>query len=257
VADDISIDLTGGGFTRGMLADLEQRMLLEAFSKHIDNVVHRINDGKEATVYLCRGTAEAPAAYLAAKVYRARRFRAFAGNDKYADVGRVRDRRLAKAIRGKSRTGRKVSARLWVDREWEVLNALHDAGASVPAPVDHAPDAVLMEFVGDEAGAAPMLTHVRLEREEAERAYEALLGDVSKLLECGLVHGDLSAYNVLYHEGRPRLIDLPQAVDLSGGVDGWALFYRDMENLAAYFARQGLKVDPLADALRLWQRYAV
>ncbi len=256
MADDTSIDLMGGGFTRGMLAELEQKMVQEAFSKYVERVEYRINDGKEATVYLCstvKGAVDVP--YLAAKVYRDRRFRGFSNNATYTDTGRVRDRRMAKAIRKGTRTGKKTSQRLWVDREWQALLTLVEAGASVPMPYDHAADAILMEFLGDAEGAAPMLAHVRLNSEEAKRAYESLLADVGLMLSCGLVHGDLSAYNILYHQGRPRIIDLPQTVDVDDAVDGWTLFYRDLENLAGYFSRQGLQNDVMADAVGLWSRY--
>lgn len=254
MADDGSIDLMGGGFTRGMLAELEQKMLLEVFSKHIDEVLYRINDGKEATVYLCRGRGD-PAEFYAAKVYRDRRFRGFANNATYTDTDRIPDRRLARAVRKGTRVGRRAAQRLWVDREWEALLLLHGQGASVPRPYDRAPHAVLMEFIGGAGGAAPMLVHVRLARDEAERAYRALLRDMEVLLSCGLVHGDLSAYNVLYLDGRPRLIDLPQVVEVGEAVDAWSLFVRDLENLGSYFRRQGAQVDPIREAVELWSRY--
>jgi len=256
MADDGTIDLMGGGFTRGMLAEMERKMLLEVFSAHVESVEGKINDGKEATVYLCRAKPGLGAGWYAAKVYRARRFRGFANNADYTDTGRIRDRRMAKAIRKGTRTGRRTSQRLWVDREWAALTALHEAGASVPAPIDHGPDAVLMEFVGDDGEPAPMLTHVRLDGEAAGLAYRSLKRDVALLLDCGLVHGDLSAYNVLYHAGVPRLIDLPQAVSLDDALDVWTLFHRDMENLGDYFRRQGLSVNTLDDAVSIWSQHA-
>lgn len=252
MVDDDSIDLMGGGFTRGMLAELEQRMVLEVFSKHVDTVEYRINDGKEATVYLCRGVR---GELLAAKVYRDRRFRGFANNAEYLSTERIRDRRLAKAVRKGSRVGRRASQRMWVDREWQALEALFAAGASVPRPVDRAADAVLMEFIGTEAGPAPMLAQVRLDPDQAQSAWDQLLRDVEILLSCRLVHGDLSAYNVLLHGGRPRLIDLPQSVSVDGARDPWSLFYRDLDNIASHFVRQGLDPDPVSEAIRLWRRY--
>lgn len=256
MADDTSIDLMGGGFTRGMLAELEQKMVLDAFSRYVTRVEHRINDGKEATVYLCSTVPDSlSASFVAAKVYRDRRFRGFANNAAYTDTSRIRDKRMAKAVRKGTRTGRKTSQRMWVDREWQALQLLWAAGASVPEPYDHAPDAVLMEFLGDAAGAAPMLAHVRLSEPDAERAYGLLLDDLAIMLECGLVHGDLSAFNILYHQGKPRIIDLPQAVEVDEAVDGWTLFHRDLVNLAGYFERQGLTLDPLGDAIKLWGRY--
>jgi RIO kinase 1 len=137
------------------------------------------------------------------------------------------------------------------------MAALFEAGASVPEPVDHGADAVLMEFIGSDGEPAPMLAHVRLTPDEALRAYQALKRDVALMLDCGFVHGDLSAYNVLYQSGRPRLIDLPQAVSLDDALDVWTLFHRDMENLGGYFRRQGLEVDTMADAVALWTQHAL
>lgn len=248
----------GGGFTRGMLENLEREMILEVFSAHVANVEYRINDGKEATVYCCAPMARAEdavggsKAMLAAKVYRDRRFRGFANNAQYLDASRIADRRMKKAIRNRSRVGRKAAQRLWVDREWDALRRLHGEGVSVPNPLDRAPDAVLMEFLGTDEGPAPPLAQVRLTPEEASVAWDRLIDDVEIMLRCGLVHGDLSAYNVLYHDGRPRLIDLPQAVGVDESVDVFSMFIRDLENLGGYFARQGLEVEPLEVAVRLW-----
>lgn len=259
MADEGRIDLLADGFTRGQLAGLEQRMIMEVFSKHVAEVAGTVSGGKEATVYLCRTRAERRIAggYAAAKVYRGKRFRAFRNNADYADSRHVGDRRLAKAIRNRTRVGQRASHHLWVQREWDVLSVLHDAGASVPQPLDVAPDAVLMELIGTDGVPAPQLSHVRLERPEARRALDALLEDVEILLDCGLVHGDLSPYNVLYHDGRPRLIDLPQAVDTTGPADAWTLFHRDVDNVCSHFRRQGVDEDALAVAMRLWRRYVL
>ena len=254
MADEGSIDLLSGGFTRGQLSGLEQKMVLQVFSKYVASVDGMVNDGKEATVYLCRG--HHPDEFLAAKVYRDRRFRAFANDAHYTDPGRIGDRRLAKAIKKRSKVGRRASHHLWIDREWQALRTLYQAGASVPRPVDHAPNAVLMELVGSGGVAAPMLAHVRLGPSEAERVLKAVMDDVETMLACELVHGDLSAYNILYHDGCPRLIDLPQSVDLNDAVDGWSLFYRDIENITGYFEKQGLKVETLDVAMKLWHRYS-
>ena len=258
MADDSRIDVLDGRFKRGQLAGLEQQMVMDVFSKHVSSVEGVVNDGKEATVYLCRGRPESGIAdaHVAAKVYRSRRFRAFRNNSDYANPQEVRDRRLAKAIRQRSRTGQRAAQHRWVGREWEVLSMLHEAGASVPEPYDHAPDAVLMELVGTGGVPAPALAQVRLEPADAQRVFAAVLQDVEILLDCGLVHGDLSAYNILYHDGRPRMIDLPQAVDVDGPADAWSLFHRDIDNVCGYFRRQGVSTDPLGLAMKLWARYA-
>lgn len=205
MADECRIDLLGGQFKRGQLAGLEQQMVMDVFSKHVANVAGVVNDGKEATVYLCRSRPDSGLhdAFVAAKVYRSRRFRAFRNNADYADVGEVRDRRLAKAIRKP----------------------------------------------------APPLAQVRLAPEAARRAFAAVMQDVEILLDCGLVHGDLSACNVLYQDGRPRLIDLPQAVDVDGPADPWTLFHRDVDNVCGYFRRHGVDADALGLVMKLWARH--
>ena len=259
MADEGRIDLLDERFTRGELAGLEQRMILEVFSKHVAVVDGVINGGKEATVYRCRARPgmAGGAGYVAAKVYRSRRFRAFRNNADYLDVGGVADRRMAKAIRKGSRTGRRAAHRQWVAREWQVLARLHGAGASVPEPLDQAPDAVLMELIGADGVPAPQLNQVALDAHAARRAFDAVLEDVEILLDCGLVHGDLSAYNILYHEERPRLIDVPQAVDATGPADAWTLFHRDVDNVCRHFARLGVESDAVGLAVGLWARYVV
>jgi RIO kinase 1 len=252
MADEGSIDLLSTNYKRGQLAELETAMLLQVFAGSIAAVTGQINDGKEATVYCCLGH---QAQYYAAKVYRDRRFRAFAKESTYQDPNGVGDRRLAKAIRKRSKIGRRTSQRLWIQHEWQALNRLYDAGASVPEPFDHAPDAILMELIGSDTEAAPMLAQLQLNPADAQRAWHDILEDIEILLHCRLIHGDLSAYNILYHQGRPRLIDLPQVLDTDGPADSWTLFHRDISNIAGYFARQGLEIDALDLAIRLWQKY--
>ena len=112
-----------------------------------------------------------------------------------------------------------------------------------------------MELIGDGGHAAPMLVHVALTPDEAKITLRAVLRDIEILLECGLVHGDLSAFNILYEKGKPTLIDLPQAVEVDSVADAWTLFHRDLDNLFNYFRRQGMVLDTLDTATRLWSRF--
>jgi RIO kinase 1 len=249
--NDSSIDLENPGFTRGMLAAAEQAVITDAFAHHVSAVLDTVNDGKEATVYLCQGRDGEE--LLAAKIYRARRFRAFANESQYLDLEAVRDKRLRKAIKQRSKKGKRVSHHMWIDREWQALKVLYEYGASVPKPWAHCSAGILMEYIGDADGAAPMLVHTRLSSEATARAFEAVINDVRTLLDCELIHGDLSAYNILYHQDRPRLIDLPQASDIKSLADPWPMFYRDIANLCQHFERQGLARDPLTLALDLWK----
>lgn len=221
----------------------------------VSEVLHAVGNGKEATAYCCRGGSEAPFALAVAKVYRAARFRAFANADAYRAGDVIPDRRAAKAMRGKTRRGRMMLQRDWVAREWDTLCELHDAGADVPAPYARTPDAILMELIGDGDGAAPLLERCQLDRASARRVYERLVANVELALACDRVHGDLSAFNVLWHRGRVFVIDFPQAADARTNPNASELLRRDLCNLARYFHRYGIRDDVEGRARRLWSRY--
>jgi RIO kinase 1 len=251
--DDDLYDLSRPAFKRGQLAAAEQQVLLREFDGWISAVTGRVNDGKEATVYLCQalpGVCETGA--VVAKMYRARKFRAFATDSHYVNPRKMRDRRLARAMQQRTRKGLHVGHHHWIEREWRALETLHAAGASVPRPIAHCADGILMEFIGRDGVRAPALAEIRLSRDDAERAFAAILDDVRTLLACGLVHGDLSAYNILWADGTPRLIDLPQSVHVDEASDAWSLFVRDVNNLCRYFERCAIDVDPAAIARQLW-----
>ena len=253
--DERFIDLTRPGFTRGQLAAAEQHMIRREFASTVDAVLGKINDGKEATVYLCRTRPQCEFGELvAAKVYRARKFRAFANDATYTNPGRLRDRRLAKMLMKRKRRGREVAHHRWIDHEWRVLETLHEAGASVPKPHSSCDFGFLMEFIGAGETPAPKLAEVRLAPDETADAFAQIVRDVEILLDCGLVHGDLSAFNVLYLNGRTRLIDLPQAMAIDDAPDPWSLLLRDLTNVCDHFRRRGHDVDALDLALRLWPR---
>lgn len=250
------------GIVRGQLVGFEQEAITAHFSGFIDAVVARINDGKEATVYLCSTPA---GGWLAAKMYRARRFRAFRNDRQYAAPvrHRGRDRRMDKALQQATGKGREFGQWQWVEREWLALAALHAAGASVPEPVARCEAGILMEFIGDEQGAAPRL-HDALGRRRGTiqpdlllRWWEALLEDIVVMLRLDLVHGDLSDYNVLIQDDRPRVIDVPQAADARSD-DAFDLLQRDLANLTRPLQQAGLPGvhdDAPRVAMRLWERY--
>ncbi len=280
------IDLASAGFKRDQLPALERSYLKSTFASRswsldttgfgpngerpparydqrgsadpvrlIRAVLRPVGDGKEATAYCCRAAKEVPFEFALAKVYRAVKFRHFANADLYTAGETIRDRRSQKAMEQKSGKGRRLRHRVWVDREWETLCELHDAGADVPAPYACARDVVLMEFIGDEDRAAALLLDSTLERGEAQRLYERLVANVELFLACDRVHGDLSAYNVLYQDGKIWIIDFPQSVDARRNPNARQLLVRDLRNLARYFRRYGVRDDTNARASRLWSRY--
>ena len=253
--EDLGSRLSGAEFTRGMLAEAEKAAVMAEFGGHglVTDVVGTIGDGKEATVYLCAADPSVGVEWLAAKVYRAAKFRAFRGGRVYAGERTALDSRSKRAMRTKTEAGKRIAHHEWVAWEWETLCRLHDAGADVPEPLASSDDAILMELVGDGEGAAPKLRHVALGHDEARAVLERLLRNVEIFLDLHLVHGDLSAYNVLWHGARPWIIDVPQALNLHTHPGGYEYLRRDVANLERYFARYGLSCGDFAP--RVWRRY--
>jgi RIO kinase 1 len=238
-----------------MLADLEKAEVLAQFGGQglITDVLGKVGDGKEASVYLCAAHESVGVEYLAAKVYRASKFRAFRGGRSYAGERMPLSSRAKRAMRNKSDTGRLIAHHEWVAWEWETLCRLHDAGADVPEPLASSADAILMELIGDGEAAAPQLRFVDLSLDEAQAAVERLQHNVEIFLDLHLVHGDLSAYNVLWFAGKPWIIDVPQSLNLHTHAGGYEYLRRDVANLERYFARYGLAFGGFAQ--RAWNRY--
>ena len=124
-----------------------------------------------------------------------------------------------------------------------MLRRAWDAGASVPYPVEQTDHGLLMEFIGDESQAAPKLVQARLSAAELASAWQQLVANLRALTAAGLVHADLSAYNLLWWEGRLVVIDLPQAVEFTTNADAFDLLHRDVTNVGAWFARRGVAMD--------------
>ena len=247
-----SIDLAGAGFKRHQLAGYEKRVVLEAFAGYVIDVIGKINDGKEATVYLCQADSSAGVELLAAKMFRAKVFKAFDNDRQYRNLRKFKDRRMAKLMAGNSARGQRNFHYHWIDTEWRVLCQLYEEGVAVPKPYLHCADGILMEYFGERDRPAPRLIDVKLSDQEAGELFAKILDDVESMLNCSIVHGDLSAYNLLYREGDYRIIDLPQAVDIRTMPDGRALFERDLVNLCKYFKKQGVDPDPALLAQRMW-----
>lgn len=228
----------------------------------ITDVLRQVRGGKEATVYCCRAHPSTGEELLAAKVYRPREFRALRNDAPYREgrmvineAGKeVRDQRALHAVRNKTKVGLEILNATWLGHEFGMLARLHEAGVAVPRPVAQESNAILMTYVGDDEMAAPTLSQVSLARDEAEVLFVALLDDVETLLRCGCIHGDLSAFNILYWKGRGVLIDFPQAVDPFKNPQAWPIFRRDLERLCQYFARQGVRRDAERLARGIWAR---
>ena len=224
----------------------------------IASVIGEVKSGKEATVFCCEADTDAGVPYLAAKVYRTLDVRSFRNNAMY-NPGRLRntERRVARAIETKTRFGQQASFSKWVADEFETLDVLYQGGCAVPRPYLQTDRVILMEYIGDEEGEpAPALSAVRLDAAEAQRAFEDLMRNIEIALGCDRIHGDLSAYNVLYQDGAARIIDFPQAVDARFNPNAQELLQRDIENICGHFERYGIRADAYRIARGMWGRYA-
>lgn len=215
-----------------------------------------LKSGKEAEVFLVeRVSHDGRSCLLAHKRYRPRyptggdlRELGFSKGtiyraDKVYRAGWDLKRRERAAIDGGSRFGHQLAARMWPANEISMLGRAWDAGARVPYPIDLTDDGVLMEFVGDRSQAAPRLAEARLSEEEIDSARGQLLDNLRAMTAAGVVHGDLSAYNTLWWEGRVVVIDFPQAVDARTNPHAADLLHRDVVNICGWLAKRRHAVD--------------
>ena len=200
----------------------------------VDEVVRQLMSGKEATVYVVRCGSE----ILCAKVYKDARQHSFRQSTAYQEGRKVKNSREGRA-RGKgTRFGRKMQQAAWQSAEVDALYRLAAAGVRVPKPHVCFEGVLLMELVTDAAGkAAPQLNDVEMSEATALECHATLLDQIVVMLCAGVIHGDLSEYNVLLGADGPVIIDLPQAVDAAGNSSAAAMLERDASNLAAHFGR--------------------
>ncbi len=237
--------------------DHESALLQFTEEGWISETLFEVKSGKEATVFCCRGGARTQVSLIAAKVYRpieSRRFR----NDAMYVGGRLhmaREGRARRAVQAKTAFGRTVQYHTWLAQEWEVMNILHEAGASVPQPLALGDRGILMPFLGDEAGASPLLHEVAPDGATVARIVDDLLWNIELMLDHDCVHGDLSPYNVMLHDDRTIIIDFPQAVDPRLNEHGSTLLHRDIDRICAWAKKHGVERPAGKIASRLWARF--
>ena len=233
------------------------RQALETFYEDgwIDEVLYRVKGGKEATVYCCRADPTTGYDLVAAKIYRHRRLRSMKKYDSYREGRQVsRDSRQLRAIRNNTGYGKQTMDNAWIESEFTFLQTFFQAG-DVPEPIVHGPHSMLMDFVGDRETGAPTLHEVRLDPSEARPLFDRIIQNVSTFLAYDLVHGDLSAYNVLYWEGDIQVIDFPQAVSPPENPNAFQFLVRDVERVCQYFEKLGVQESYFNIAEDLWERY--
>jgi RIO kinase 1 len=200
----------------------------------IDAVVRQLMSGKEAMVFVVRCGDET----RCAKVYKEADKRSFRQAVDYTENRKTKNSRQARAMAKGTRFGRKAQERAWQSAEVDALYRLSAAGVRVPKPYNFHEGVLLMELITNDAGeAAPRLGDLELSPEQAVALHDRLITEVVRMLCAGVVHGDLSEYNILLGGDGPVIIDLPQAVDAAGNNHAASMLERDVANLRAYFGR--------------------
>ena len=230
---------------------------------YITDVLARAKGGKEANVYCCAGHPDTGLDLVAAKVYRPRMLRNLRNDARYRQSRAILDQfgkevidhGYLHAIEKGTEVGKQLLHTSWLEHEYTTLKILYAAGVGVPRPLASGTNTILMEYIGEAGFAAPNLTQVTLERREAQALFARLLHDVEKMLACYRVHGDLSAYNVLYWDSEAYLIDFPQVVDPRRNPDAFDIFKRDILRLCQYFGRYRIPSHPEQLAREMWSRF--
>ncbi|WP_431262410.1 PA4780 family RIO1-like protein kinase [Roseateles chitinivorans] len=198
----------------------------------IDTVVRQLMSGKEALVYVVRCGDET----RCAKVYKEATQRSFRQAVDYTENRKTKNSRQARAMAKGTKFGRQAQEAAWQNAEVDALYRLAGAGVRVPRPYNFMDGVLLMELVVDENGdAAPRLNDSMFTAEEARTHHQSLLGEVVRMLGAGVVHGDLSEFNILLASDGPVIIDLPQAVDAAGNNHAKRMLLRDVNNLRDFF----------------------
>lgn len=229
----------------------------------ITDVTRLVKGGKEANVYSCDAHPATGLVLIAAKLYRPRMLRHLkndaiykAGRQLRAEDGKqLKGRREKLALRKKTRFGKRLDIMWWIGNEFLTQKKLYEAGADVPRPVAHRGNTILMEFIGDKLLPAPTLSEIALSPRESRSLYRRVVDNVALMLDNHLVHGDLSAYNILYWEGEITIIDFPQMVEARHNPHAFSLLQRDIQRVCDYFDRHGVRSDPQKLTLDLWQPY--
>jgi RIO kinase 1 len=215
----------------------------------IDEVLSRLMSGKEADVFVVRSSGE----IRCAKVYKEAAKRSFKQAVLYQEGRKSRSSRRARAMEKGSKFGRAQQEETWHNAEVDALRKLAAAGVRVPTPYSCVDGVLLMELVTDSEGdVAPRLSEVMLTREQALEDHAALIGYVVKMLCAGIVHGDLSEFNILVDEYGPVIIDLPQAVDAAANNNAESMLIRDVNKLRDYYAEFAPELAQTQYAKEMW-----
>ena len=218
----------------------------------VDEVIRPLKSGKEAAVYVVLSEGQV----RCAKVYKEANKRGFHKQSLYQEGRKVRNSRQARAMAKNSSFGRKQQEDVWQNAEVDALYRLAAVGVRVPKPYNFVEGVLLMELVTDEHGsAAPRLNDLVLSHDQALEYHGILISEVVKMLCAGIVHGDLSEFNVLVDADGPVIIDLPQAVDAAANNNASIMLERDVNNMTAYFGRFAPELLSTSYGKEIWKIY--
>lgn len=218
----------------------------------VDDVVSQLMSGKEASVYIVRCGDE----IRCAKVYKEVNQRSFKQAVQYREGRKVKNSRRARAMEKGSKFGRGEQEAVWQSAEVDALYALKAAGVRVPEPYGVVDGVLLMELITDEEGfVAPRLNDVSMSAEQALEDHHEMIEYIKRMLCAGIIHGDLSEFNVLVDEYGPVIIDLPQAVNASANNNAEWMFARDVNNMRSYYSQYVPELEQTEYAKEMWQLY--
>lgn len=218
----------------------------------IDDVSRQLMSGKEAMVFVVQCGDDV----RCAKVYKEANQRSFRQSVDYTENRKVKNSRQARAMAKGTRFGREAQENAWRSAEVDALYRLARAGVRVPVPYNFHAGVLLMELVTDTDGnAAPRLNDVEFTPDQARATFQILLRQVVLMLNAGIIHGDLSEFNILISHDGPVIIDLPQAVDAAGNNHAKAMLLRDVANLADYFGRYAPELGETQYGQEIWALY--
>src|SRR5215208_4135784 len=221
---------------------------LNALSKmgFLDELICGIKTGKEASVFLGKNSE----GFVAVKMYTDLRVRSFRHDEAYRAGRFIGDSRIEKAIEQGSQRGLDARKILWVQEEFRQMKHLSEHGVDVPQAIAVNGISLIMEFIGDEDGnPAPRISDLKMEQEEAEDAFLQSVQNLKRIVKSGRVHGDYSAFNLLWQDNRAVVIDFPQVMDFKNSPNAQAFLERDVHSLCKSFLKQGIRADE-GDILR-------
>lgn len=264
---------------RGIIMNTHEEQACNYFiqNNQITEVLQAIKPGKEATVFICRGSEIHQNKLLCLKIYKDTVHRSFKNNDVYSE-GRYEslNRREKLAIKKKSKFGKEIMESAWLSTnldtysqskalkmqnvfktsskfsEIEVLTRLHQAGLNVPRPISSSDTAILMEYIGDQYQIANQLKDEELNDQKTGYLFQKIINNIQQMFNLNIVHGDLSAYNILVWKNQPVIIDFPQTINPDNHSKAFDILYRDVDNICNFFAKKGIEADSWWITKKIW-----